>query len=147
MTTPPVERIAIKEGLFAGPLDNIEDVHLAGSKCRSCQEVGLGQLDVCPNCGADDLVPVTLGDVGTLYTYTIVRHRPPGNYQGPAEFKPFGLGLVEVDGAIRVMAPLLPAINDIRIGMELRLHPYVLRTTDTGAEVVAFAYDATGEQK
>jgi len=88
---------------------------------------------------------VALGDKGTLYTYTIVRHRPPGNYQGPAEFKPFGLGLVEIDGVIRVMAPLLPEIDSLRIGMPLRFCPYVLRTDENGAEVVAFAYGAEGE--
>jgi hypothetical protein len=138
-------RIAIKDGLFAGPLDDLADVHLCGSKCAACGEMGLGSLDACPNCGSADLSPVALGDRGTLYTYTIVRHRPPGNYRGPAEFKPFGLGLVEVDGVLRIMAPLLPAIDDLRIGMPLRLHPHVLRTDENGAEVVAFAYDATGE--
>lgn len=139
------KRVAIKEGLFTGPLDTIADVHLAGSKCRSCGEMGLGMLEACPNCGSEDLSQVTLGDEGTLYTYTIVRHRPPGNYRGPAEFKPFGLGLVEIDGVIRIMAPLLPEIDSIRIGMPLRLHPYVLRTDENEAEVIAFAYAATGE--
>ncbi|MFB0874878.1 MULTISPECIES: Zn-ribbon domain-containing OB-fold protein [unclassified Sphingobium] len=139
------KRVAIKEGLFSGPLDTIADVHLAGSKCGSCGEMGLGTLEACPNCGSEDLSQVTLGDEGTLYTYTIVRHRPPGNYRGPAEFKPFGLGLVEIDGVIRIMAPLLPEIDSIRIGMPLRLHPYVLRTDENEAEVVAFAYAATGE--
>jgi len=140
-----VNRVAIKEGLFAGSLDDLNDVHLCGSKCASCGEMGLGNLDVCPNCGSENLSQSPLGDSGTLYTYTIVRHRPPGNYRGPAEFKPFGLGLVEIDGVIRIMAPLLPAIDDLRIGMPLRLHPYILRTDDSGAEVVAFAYGATGE--
>jgi len=140
-----MKRIAIKEGLFAGSLDDLADVHLGGSKCGACGEVGLGKVEACPNCGSDDLSEVALGDKGTLYTYTIVRHRPPGNYQGPAEFKPFGLGLVEVDGVIRVMAPLLPEIDSLRIGMPLRFHPYVLRTEENGAQVVAFAYGAAGE--
>ncbi|HET9628802.1 MAG TPA: OB-fold domain-containing protein [Novosphingobium sp.] len=140
-------RVAIKEGLFAGPLDDLGSVHLCGSKCAECGETGLGKLDACPNCGSDDLTQAPLGDAGTLYTYTIVRHRPPGNYRGPAEFKPFGLGLVEVDGTIRIMAPLLPEIDELRVGMPLRFHPYVLRTDENGAEVVAFAYDAAGDGK
>jgi uncharacterized OB-fold protein len=139
------ERIAIKEGLFAGPLEHLEEVHLAGSRCASCGETSLGATSTCSNCGDENLAPVVLGDTGTLYTYTIVRHRPPGNYQGPADFKPFGLGLVEVDGAIRVMAPLSTDPEDLRIGMPLKFHPYVLRTTEAGEEVVAFTYDAAGE--
>jgi uncharacterized OB-fold protein len=139
------KRIAIKDGLFAGSLDDLNDVHLCGSKCGACGEMALGKIEACPNCGSEDLTQVALGDHGTLYTYTIVRHRPPGNYRGPAEFKPFGLGLVEIDGVIRIMAPLLPEIDSLRIGMPLSLRPYVLRTDENGAEVVAFAYGATGE--
>jgi len=138
MSTP---RIAIKEGLFAGHLDNLETVHLAGSRCSSCGEMTLGTNAACPNCGDQNVAAVALGDSGTLYTYTVVRHRPPGNYQGPAEFKPFGLGLVEIDRVIRVMAPLLPAPDQLRIGMPLRFHPYVLRTNENGEEVIAFAFD------
>ena len=79
---------------------------------------------------------------GTLYTYTVVRHRPPGNYRGPDEFEPFGIGLVEVDSVIRVMAPLKSKIEDLKIGMKVRFHPYSLRTNDAGDEVIAFAYAA-----
>jgi uncharacterized OB-fold protein len=139
------ERIAIKAGLFAGPLEQLEEVHLAGSRCAACGETSLGATSTCSNCGDENLSPVVLGDTGTLYTYTIVRHRPPGNYQGPADFKPFGLGLIEVDGTIRVMAPLSTDPEGLRIGMPLKFHPYVLRTNEAGEEVVAFTYDAAGE--
>jgi len=139
------ERIAIKEGLFAGSLEQLEDVHLAGSRCAACGETSLGATSTCSNCGDENLSPVVLGDTGTLYTYTIVRHRPPGNYQGPVDFKPFGLGLIEVDGTIRVMAPLSTDPDDLRIGMQLKFHPYVLRTNEAGEEIVAFTYDAAGE--
>jgi len=137
--------IPIKDGLLTGPLDQLDSVHLAGSRCASCAETSLGTNSACPNCGADDLTHVALGDSGTLFTYTIVRHRPPGAYQGPADFKPFGLGLVELDGVIRVMAPLRPAIEDLKIGMPLKFVPYVLRTNENDEEVVAFAYESVGE--
>jgi len=140
-----INRIAIKDGLFAGPLERLGDVHLAGSHCGACGETGLGATSTCSNCGGDNLSSVSLGDTGTLYTYTVVRHRPPGDYQGPAEFRPFGLGLVEIDDVIRVMAPLSAAPEQLRIGMQLKFHPYVLRVNEKGEEVVAFTYDAVGE--
>jgi len=139
------ERIAIKEGLLAGPLEQLEEVHLAGSLCGDCGETSLGATASCSNCGDENLSPVVLGDTGTLYTYTIVRHRPPGNYQGPADFKPFGLGLIELDDVIRVMAPLSADPGQLQIGMQLKFRPYVLRTNEKGEEVVAFTYDAAGE--
>ena len=139
------ERIAIKDGLFAGTLERLDEVHLAGSRCGACEETSLGVTSSCSNCGDENLSPVVLGDAGTLYTYTVVRHRPPGNYQGPADFKPFGLGLVEIDNVIRVMAPLSTDPERLQIGMQLNFHPYVLRTNEKGEEVIAFTYDAAGE--
>jgi uncharacterized protein len=133
-------RIAIKEGLLSGPLDDLDQVHLCGSRCGLCSEMSLGTQEICPNCGGDAVSQVELGDEGILYTYTIIRHRPPGNYQGPTDFKPFGLGLVEVDGVIRIMAPLLPAPEELRIGMPLRFHSYVLRCNESGTEVIGFSY-------
>jgi len=138
-------RIPIKDGLLTGPLDRLDSVHLAGSQCASCAETSLGTNLACPNCGGDDLTQVALGDNGTLFTYTIVRHRPPGAYQGPAEFKPFGLGLVELDNVIRVMAPLRLEIEDLKIGMPLKFAPYVLRTNENDEDVVAFTYESVGE--
>ena len=138
-------RVAFREGLFSGPLDRLEAVHLCGSRCDACGETGLGASVSCQNCGSGEVRETALGDGGTLYTYTVVRHRPPGNYHGPAEFVPFGLGLVQVDDVLRVLAPIDLPIEALEIGMPLRFHPYVLRTDEQGREVVAFNYRAVGE--
>jgi len=135
------DRIAIKAGLFSGPLDELDSLHLCGSRCGSCGEMTLGSNLACPNCGGEDISQVALGDEGRIYTFTVVRHRPPGNYQGPEPFVPFGLGLVEVDDVIRVMAPLKAATDQLEIGKRVRFSPYVLRTDGEGREVIAFAYD------
>jgi len=43
------------------------------------------------------------------------------------------------------MAPLRPAIEDLKIGMPLKFLPYVLRTNENDEDVVAFAYESVGE--
>jgi len=143
MATTP-RRVPIKEGLLAGSLDRLSEVRLCATRCRSCGESTLGTNSNCPNCGGQKVEQVSLANEGTLYTYTVVRHRPPGNYRGPDEFEPFGIGLVEVDGVIRVMAPLKSKIEDLEIGMKVRFHSYPLRTNEAGDEVIAFAYTAGG---
>jgi uncharacterized OB-fold protein len=135
-------RRSIREGLLIGPLDDLAQVHLCGSVCKTCGETSLGVSEICPNCGGVDLARKALADEGTLWTYTVVRHKPPGNYHGPDPFKPFGLGLVELPDGLRVMAPIEADIDSLAIGMPLRIRPYVLRTEDAGREVVAFAYRA-----
>lgn len=138
------KRVPIREGLLTGSLSKLDSVRLAGSRCASCEETSLGVLGVCPNCGGTALRQVTLNERGVLWTYTIVRHRPPGDYRGPEPFVPFGLGLVEVPEGVRVLAPILGDIDSLKIGLPLHFKPYIRNDTD-GREVVAFAFEPLTE--
>ncbi|HTI66336.1 MAG TPA: OB-fold domain-containing protein [Caulobacteraceae bacterium] len=133
-------RRPIREGLLTGPLDDLSQVHLCGSRCAACGETSLGTSDICPNCGGTEVTPKALSDLGSLWTYTVVRHKPPGAYHGPDPFQPFALGLVELADGLRVMAPVEADIDSLAIGMPLHIRPYVLRTDEAGREVVAFTY-------
>jgi uncharacterized OB-fold protein len=59
-----------------------------------------------------------LSDTGKVVTYTIIR-------VGPSDFVeevPYGLGIVEVDGGVRLMAQLVDVpLDDIKTGMPVRL--------------------------
>jgi len=134
-------RVPIREGLLRGPLSELHHVRLAGCKCDSCGETSLGTRALCPNCGGSTVHDVSLSDRGVLWTFTVVRHRPPGNYKGPDPFVPFGLGLVELPDGVRVLSPIQCDIRKLKIGLELQFKPYV-RTDDDGREVVAFAFES-----
>lgn len=120
MSTATTRR-PIRSGLFFDPLDDLSEVRLAGSRCQKCGETHLGELDLCPNCGSNVLTGLPLSRTGTLWTYTIVRHRPPGNYKGPEPFQTLQVGLVELPEGIRVLAPLEVREDSIKIGMALVL--------------------------
>ena len=132
-------RVPVREGLFSGPLSDLDRVTLAGSRCGSCGETSLGSKTLCANCGKETVRDIALGTRGTLWTYTVVRHRPPGNYKGPEPFAPFGLGLVELPEGVRVMAPIHCDVDKLKIGLPLRFKPYLRK--DDGREVVAFAFE------
>jgi uncharacterized OB-fold protein len=132
-------RVSIKDGLLCGPLDELDKVRLAGSRCSACGETTLGERAVCANCGSDRVSKVALAAHGTLWSFTVVRHRPPGNYKGPDPFAPFGLGLVELPDGLRVFSPVTCPISELRIGARLTFKPY-LRTEPDGREVVAFTF-------
>lgn len=136
-------RVPVREGLLSGPLSDLGKVRLTGCKCTSCGETSFGSRAVCPNCGCDTVRDVALSDRGVLWTYTVVRHRPPGNYKGPEPFVPFGLGLVEVPEGVRILAPIDCDIDKLKIGLALRFKPYVRK--DEGREVVAFTFGAINE--
>ncbi len=139
MTSPNApQRVPVREGLFSGPLSDLGRLTLAGCRCTSCGETSLGTRTLCPNCGKDTVKDIALGQRGVLWTYTVVRHKPPGNYQGPEPFVPFGLGLVELPEGVRVMAPIHCDIARLKIGLPLEFHPYVRKDEDR--EVVAFSF-------
>ncbi len=134
------KRVPIREGLLTAPLAAPEKVTLMGSKCGKCGEVGLGQRLQCGSCGATRLEGIPLSRKGKLWTYTVIRHKPPGDYKGPDPFVPFGLGLVELPEGIRVLSPIQADPEKIKVGMELELEVYPLYTDENKNEVMAFRF-------
>lgn len=129
----------IREGLLLGTLSGVDKVSLAGSLCASCGETTLGSVPLCPNCGSDRVTELRLSDRGIVWTYTVARHRPPGDYRGPEPFVPFGIALVELPEGLRVMSRVDCDIDKLRVGLPVMFTPY-LRHDKDGSEVVAFTY-------
>ncbi len=138
-------QLPIKDGLFATPLTPLENVRLAGSKCDDCREVALGTVTSCPNCAGTSMKPVTLAGEGTLWTYTVIRSRPPGDFKGPSPFEPFGEGLVELPDGIRVLSPLAGKVDSFFIGMKMKFEAHKLYQNADGADVIAFRFAAREE--
>ena len=134
------KRVSVKEGYLTMPLSPADQVRLAGSKCRNCGEVTLGTVSSCPNCAGEDMEHIPLGKRGKLWTYTVIRHRPPGDYKGPDPFVPFGEGLVEVPEGIQVLSPIDGDVDKLNIGMDLELEVYKLYDNEEGNEVMAFKF-------
>lgn len=134
------KQISIKEGLFTTPLSPPEQVRLIGSKCKACGEISLGKRQTCSNCGGGNLEEIPLGRRGKLWTYTVIRHKPPGDYKGPDPFLPFGLGLVEMPEGIRVLSPIQCDLEKLNVGMELEMEVYPLYIDENNNEVMAFRF-------
>lgn len=133
-----IKRIPIRQGLLSAPLSPLEDVRLLGSKCRDCGEVGLGEVSSCQNCAGEKLTVIPLSPTGRLWTYTVIRNRPPGDFKGKV---PMGEGLVELPEGIRVKSPLGGDLEKLEIGMDLRFIAYPLYENEKGEEVIAFRFD------
>ncbi len=132
------KRIPIRERLLSKPLSRLEDVRLLGSKCKNCGEVGLGEVSSCQNCAGEDLIVMPLSQKGKLWTYTVIRNRPPGDFKGKV---PMGEGLVELPEGIRVKSPLGGDVEKLEIGMDLKFTAYPLYENENGEEVIAFRFD------
>ena len=105
----------VAAGIFTGSGDNTS---LIGSRCSECKRIDFPARVDCVDCGdgTPDIVP--LSRRGTLYSYTVVRTRPP--FGLPA---PYALGYVDLAAeGLRVLMPLdAKAIGGFAIGMPLVL--------------------------
>jgi len=129
--------VPIREKLLTEPLTPLEDVRLLGSECSECGEVNLGEVSSCQNCAGEDLAVIALSERGKLWTFTVIRNRPPGDFKGDV---PLGEGLVELPEGIRVKSPLVTADN-LKIGMDVNFTAYPLYRNMSGEEVIAFRFD------
>lgn len=136
------KRVAIREDLFTTPLDNLNEVHLKGSKCNDCGEVFMGHVIGCAHCGSEDMKEFIFNDHGILYTYSVIQHPPPGDYKGPKDpYIPFLEGLVELPDGIRIVAPILECDpENARMNMPLKLKVYDFFKDEESNDVVAFCY-------
>jgi uncharacterized OB-fold protein len=117
----------VAPGVFTMPSPD-RDAVLLGGRCAKCGRNFFPRPPRCPHC----LGPVKekdLGSTGRLYTYTVVRVKPPWGLP-----KPYGLGYVDLDqGNMRVLGLLAPhALQNLKIGMRLRLAVAELGNNLTG---------------
>jgi uncharacterized protein len=138
------ERTPIRDGLLTGALSNLDEVRLLGSRCSQCGETSLGRAKVCANCGQATITEIPLSNHGVLWTFTVVRHRPPGDYKGPDPFVPFGMGLVELPEGLRVLSPIQCDVAQLKIGLQLRFKPVVRKESD-GREIVSFTFESADD--
>lgn len=108
----------VREGLFRE-----EPPALLGARCERCGALRFPALAVCARCQHEGASEIALPDAGRVFTYTIV-HAPPPGYAGEV---PYALGVVELDGGLRVAATLLADdLEALRIGAPCRLELFDL---------------------
>ncbi len=101
-------------GVFKAAADGTGE--LLGGACAACGQRHFPLREHCPRCGRA-LDACSLGGRGTLYTYTVVRVRPPLGLPAP-----YAVGYVDLEQGPRVFALLDPqAIDEFTIGMPLTL--------------------------
>jgi uncharacterized OB-fold protein len=137
--------VPLAEGLFTWPSAHPA---LLGSSCRRCGTTTFPAQGSCPRCTAEDMAPRELGRAGTLWSFTVQEFRPKDPYLGPAEFRPYGVGYVELPDGVIVESLLTEDDPDaLAIGMPMELVIVPFPTDDGGPELVTFAFRPAAERK
>jgi len=136
--TPGVTMMAVSRPVAPGLF--VEDAggpRLLAGQCPACSRPHFPAGRVCPYCAAEGCTETRVGPAGRLWLYTAIGTRPPG-YAGEV---PFGFGVVELPGGLRVITRLTePRLELLRPGMPMRLVITPLHTDDAGTAVVSYAF-------
>jgi uncharacterized OB-fold protein len=132
--------------LVATHLLNLHGLRLTlmGSRCTRCGEHYFPAARGCTRCSATDLEAFDLGCEGHLWSWTVQGFLPKTPYNSgetDADFKPYGVGYVEMACGLKVESRLTvadPAQLHIGMAMELALEPY--RRPPKGEPVYTYAF-------
>ena len=121
-------------------------VALLGSRCESCGAIAFPVAASCARCASTQVDMIELPRRGRLWTWTLQRFMPKSPYRSSETeqtFEPFGLGYIELPGAVRVESRLLE--NDpakLSIGAEMELVLYTHRVEPDGTRILNYAFTA-----
>ncbi len=134
-------QIAIDDSLFNWPSDKPA---LLGSRCQQCGIADFPVRGNCMSCGSTDVKTEELPTRGKLWSWTIQSFMPKKPYKSAETmetFRPYGVGYVELPGAICVETRLHENTAEaLTIGMDMELVIEPFRTDDDGNEVMGFAF-------
>ncbi len=108
------ERPPVAESIFAPSKDGFE---LVGAWCEDCDKYFFPTREHCSSCHGHT-VQTGLGSHGTVYSFTIVRTKPPFGLS-----QPYGVAYIDLEAcSLRVFGLLDPQqLEKIHIGAPVRL--------------------------
>lgn len=92
-----------------------EGLHLRGSKCVSCSATYFPPADICFECQATRLEPVSLTARGRLYSYSTV-------HVSSSRPVPYTIGYVDLESGVRILAQL-PEDHSLEPDVAVELSP------------------------
>jgi uncharacterized OB-fold protein len=97
----------------------LEKNQIMATKCKKCGSLYFPPRADCPKCRHSEIAWVPIDGKGRLVTFTEVYFAPPA-FQ---DSTPYLLGLAELEGGLRVFAPIgnMADRKDLKPGLELLL--------------------------
>lgn len=114
-----------------------EGPRLLGARCSGCATVYFPRVTTCrnPDCEAGAPEATLLSPRGVLFSYTVQHYQPPPLFR-MQDWRPYAIGLVELDEGLRVMGMLSGVeLDQIRIGEAYVLASEMLYRDEDGREV------------
>lgn len=113
----------LREPCVPGLFTEEEGGRLLGARCRSCGTPYFPAPSHCrnPACAGSELVAEAFGGAGTLWSYSVANFAPPAPHKFDAPFRPYVIGVVDLDAGLRVVGQMRGAASEMRVGARVEL--------------------------
>jgi len=121
-----------------------KDPQLLGTQCGDCGATTWPAQQRCPRCSGPNMAELRLPRRGTLVTWTTQMFPPKSPFAGktaPADFVPFGVGLVQLGDVVRVETRLTESDPEkLQFGMDVELVVETFYVDEAGDEIMTVAF-------
>jgi uncharacterized OB-fold protein len=135
-----VSRIPVAKNLF---VETPKGPRLTGSRCTTCKTPYFPRSGVChnPECAESRIEDAQFGPTGTLWSCAIQDYPPPDPVKFDKPYKPFAMGVVDLDDGLRVLGRVSvddPRAIDVGARVEMVIEP--LAHDADGNEIVGWKF-------
>lgn len=97
--------------------------HVLGSRCTTCKTPYFPKADVCrnPDCEQSVMVEERFGGLGTVWSYSTADFAPPPPHKFDPPFKPYAVGVVDMDNGMRLVGQMVDAPDTVKVGDRVEL--------------------------
>ncbi len=113
------ERVPCLEGLFTEE----GGAKILGSRCATCNTPYFPKAPVChnPDCSASKMQDSAFGGKGVLWSYSVADFPPPAPHKYDEPFKPYVIGVVDMQDGLRLIGQMVDTLDDVKIGANVEL--------------------------
>lgn len=113
----------VREPCVPGLFSEEGGARLLGARCRGCGTPYFPAPAQCrnPDCVGSDLEAHGFGGGGTLWSYSVANFAPPAPHKFDAPFRPYVIGVVDLDEGLRVVGQMAGDVVGMRVGARVEL--------------------------
>jgi uncharacterized OB-fold protein len=115
----PALRVPAVPGLFADE----GGAKVFGNKCVSCGTPYFPKAADChnPHCQASRMEDCAFGGKGVVWSYSVADFPPPPPHKYDKPFKPYVIGVIDMDNGLRMVGQMVDPLERVRIGAPVEL--------------------------
>lgn len=97
--------------------------HVLGSRCTSCKTPYFPKADYCrnPDCDHSAMADERFAGQGTVWSYSTADFAPPPPHKFDPPFKPYAIGVVDMDNGLRLVGQMVGAADAVKVGARVEL--------------------------